>query len=69
MHVTRAQARIPGLFLREETIAPEQIGAHKAEAHLTFLRTWATERGLDPEILWLAREESIAALSEARHSS
>ncbi|MBA2617925.1 MAG: hypothetical protein H0U91_07130 [Rubrobacter sp.] len=61
--VTRAQARIPGPFLREETIAPGQIGAYKVEAHRAFLRAWATERGLDPDLVWLAREECIAALS------
>ncbi|CAA9515393.1 MAG: hypothetical protein AVDCRST_MAG12-3445 [uncultured Rubrobacteraceae bacterium] len=61
--VTRAQARIPGSFLREETIAPEQIGAHKVAAHRDFLRAWATERGLDPGLVWLARERCIAALS------
>ena len=61
--VTHVQARIPGPFLREETISPEQIGAYKVEAHRAFLRAWATERGLDPDLAWIAREECIAALS------
>ena len=51
-------------FLYEETIEPDQIGAHKAEAHRAFLRTWAIERGLDPGFVWQSREECIAALSE-----
>ena len=62
--VTRAQARIPGPFLREETIAPGQIGAYKVESHRAFLRAWATQHGLDPDLVWLAREECIVALSE-----
>ncbi|CAA9385043.1 MAG: hypothetical protein AVDCRST_MAG22-211 [uncultured Rubrobacteraceae bacterium] len=62
--VTHAQARIPGPFLREETIAPGQIGAHKVESHRAFLRAWATRHGLDPDLAWLARERCIAALSE-----
>ncbi len=69
--VTRPRARLPAPFLREETIVPEQIGAYKVEAHRDFLGNWATERGLDPALLWLAREECISALSgrDARTST
>jgi Transglutaminase-like superfamily len=51
-------------FLHEEEIGPGQIGAYKVEAHRGFVRRWAKERGLDPERVWRAREECIAALAE-----
>ncbi len=53
--MTRPRARLPAPFLREETIEPGQIGAYKLEAHRDFLENWATERGLDPALLWLVR--------------
>ncbi len=51
-------------FLREEEIEPRQIGEYKVEAHRGFVHRWAGERGLDPEEVWRAREECIAALAE-----
>lgn len=50
-------------FLHEEAIEPGQIGAYKVGAHRDFLRTWAAERGLDPDHVWRVREGCIAALS------
>ncbi len=50
-------------FLYEESIEPDQIGAYKLDLHRRFLRTWATERRLDPERVWRVREECIGALS------
>jgi hypothetical protein len=50
-------------FLHEETIDPDRIGAYKVQAHQTFLRTWATNNGIDPDEAWLAREECIATLT------
>jgi hypothetical protein len=54
----------PGGFLHEEEIEPRQIGAYKVEAHREFVRRWAGSRGLDPDSVWRAREECIAALAE-----
>ncbi len=51
-------------FLHEEEIEPGQVGEYKVEAHRGFVRRWAEERGLDPERVWRAREECIAALAE-----
>ena len=50
-------------FLHEEQIEPHQIGEYKVRAHREFVRRWAAERGLDPELVWQAREECIAALA------
>lgn len=52
-------------FLREETITPDQIGAHKVQAHWGFIQSWAAERGLDADRVWLVREQCIAALSKS----
>ena len=54
----------PEAFLHEEEIEPSQIGAYKVGAHRGFVRRWAEDRGLDPERVWHAREECIAALAE-----
>ena len=51
-------------FLHEEKIEPDQIGGYKVEAHRGFVRRWAESHGLDPERVWRAREECIAALAE-----
>jgi hypothetical protein len=51
-------------FLHEEEIEPHQIGEYKVEAHREFVRQWAAHRGPDPESVWRAREECIAALAE-----
>jgi hypothetical protein len=51
-------------FLHQEEIEPHQIGRYKVEAHQDFVRRWAERRGLDPESVWRAREECIAALAE-----
>ncbi len=51
-------------FLHEEEIETRQIGEYKVEAHREFIRQWAGRRGLDPESVWRAREECIAALAE-----
>lgn len=51
-------------FLQEEEIEPDQIGGYKVEAHRAFVGRWAESRGLDPERVWRAREECIAALAE-----
>jgi hypothetical protein len=50
-------------FLHEEQIEPHQIGEYKVRAHREFVRRWAAERVLDPELVWRAREECIAALA------
>ncbi|MDP9439079.1 MAG: hypothetical protein M3P49_10080 [Actinomycetota bacterium] len=50
-------------FLHEEEIDPYQIGEYKAGAHWGFVGRWAEERGLNPERVWRAREECIAALA------
>jgi hypothetical protein len=50
-------------FLHEEEIEPRQIGEYKVRAHRGFVRRWAAERELDPEVVWRAREECIAALT------
>jgi hypothetical protein len=50
-------------FPHEEEIEPHQIGEYKVRAHREFVRRWAAERGLDPELVWQAREECIAALA------
>lgn len=54
-----------GTFLYEETIEPAQIGSYKVERHKAFVRSWAAERGLDPEHVWFVRERCIEALSDA----
>lgn len=51
-------------FLYEEEIAPYQIGEYKMQAHRDFTRQWAARRGLDPKLVWQAREECIAALAD-----
>ncbi len=51
-------------FLHEEEIEPHQIGEYKVQAHREFVRRWAARRGPDPESVWRAREECIAALAE-----
>jgi hypothetical protein len=51
-------------FLHEEEIEPHQIGEYKVGVHRDFVRWWAGRRGLDPESVWQAREECIAALAE-----
>lgn len=60
---TEAAEPIAG-FLHEEEIKPRQIGKYKVEAHRGFVHLWAESRGLDPEQVWRAREECIAALAE-----
>ncbi len=60
---TEAAEPIAG-FLHEEEIEPRQIGAYKVEAHRGFVGRWSESRGLDPERVWRAREECIAALAE-----
>lgn len=61
--LTTADVNPVGIFLHEETIEPDGIGAYKLGRHLAFLRSWAEERGLDPDRVWRAREDCIAALS------
>ena len=51
-------------FHHEEEIEPSQIGEYKVEAHRGFVGQWAEDRGLDPERVWRAREECIAALAQ-----
>ena len=62
--LTSADVGAPKDFLREETIEPDGIGAYKVERHKAFLRRWAVERGLDPDLVWQAREDCITALSD-----
>ena len=50
-------------LLHEEEIEPHQIGGYKLGRHRNFIRRWATDRGLDAEAVWRAREECIRALS------
>jgi len=53
-------------LLHEETIAPDQIGAYKAQLHERFLVRWLArqKRGdLDLADAWRTREACIAALS------
>lgn len=64
--VTGSGANTIEEFLREEAIEPGQIGAYKLEMHRQFLRAWAVERRLDPERVWIVREECIGALSGLR---
>ena len=64
--VTGAGAATVEEFLYEESIEPDQIGAYKVHMHQQFLRAWAAERRLDPERVWLVREECIGALSGLR---
>ena len=54
-----------GDFLYEETIEPIGIGTRKVGVHRGFIRRWAAERGLDPEVVWRIREECIEALSKS----
>ncbi|MGI8860813.1 MAG: hypothetical protein ACR2HO_11800 [Rubrobacteraceae bacterium] len=61
--LTGAGERKTLAFLDEEEIEPSQIGAYKTERHREFVRDWATARGLDPEMVWRAREECIQALT------
>jgi hypothetical protein len=51
-------------FLHEEEIESRQIGEYKVRAHREFIRLWAMERGLDPELVWRVRERCIAALAD-----
>jgi hypothetical protein len=56
-------------FLREETIAPEQIGEYKVSWHRQFMRDWVAENSYQAgrrsfEDLWRIREECIAALGQ-----
>ena len=66
--VTGVEADSVKEFLYEESIEPDQIGAYKLDFHRRFLRTWATERRLDPERVWRVREECIRALSARARS-
>ncbi len=66
--VTGVEANTAKEFLYEESIEPDQIGAYKLDLHRRFLRTWATERRLDPERVWRVREECIGALSARARS-
>jgi len=66
--VTGVEADTVKEFLYEESIEPDQIGAYKLDLHRRFLRTWATERRLDPERVWRVREECIGALSARARS-
>ena len=54
-------------FLIEETIVPDQIGAHKVERHRGFLADWLRADGpgnrFTLDALWRIREDCIAALS------
>ena len=50
-------------FLYEETIEPAGIGSYKVGLHRRFVREWASERGLDFDLVWGIREECIGALS------
>ncbi|MGH7767863.1 MAG: hypothetical protein ACREQP_10445 [Candidatus Binatia bacterium] len=56
-------------FLREETIAPEQIGEYKFNWHRRFMLDWITGNSEKAgrrsfEDLWRIREECIAALGQ-----
>ena len=57
-----------GPFLREETIAPEQIGDYKVCWHQGFMRDWVGDQGRTNGIgfdeLWEIREECIRALEQ-----
>lgn len=50
-------------MLHEEPIVPDQIGAYKQAWHREQLARWCTERGLDSDFVWEAREQCILALS------
>ena len=56
-----------GHFLYEETITPEQIGAHKVALHQRFLQEWVANsdsaRAYTCAEIWQIREACIAALS------
>jgi hypothetical protein len=56
-------------FLREESIAPEQIGEQKVSRHRQFMRDWIAENSHQAgrrsfEDLWRIREECITALGQ-----
>jgi len=56
-------------FLREEPIAPEQIGEYKVNWHRQFMRDWIMGNSEKAgsrrfEDLWRIREECIAALGQ-----
>lgn len=56
-------------FLREELIAPEQIGEYKVTWHRRHLQEWASRNphatgGRSLEDLWRIREACIAALAQ-----
>jgi hypothetical protein len=59
-------------FLHEETIAPDQIGAYKAQLHERFLVRWlARQKRVDLDLAdaWRIREACIAALSAGTATS
>jgi hypothetical protein len=49
-------------LLAEEPIDPTRVILIKSQKHREFVQKWSTERGLDPERVWHAREECIEAL-------
>jgi hypothetical protein len=67
--VTRAVAAGDAVvaFLREEVIAPDQVGAYKTAIHRDYVREWLVRipelscRSLDD--IWKIREECIVAMS------
>src|SRR5579871_3387862 len=50
-------------LLMEEPVDPTLVNLIKSQRHREFVQKWSTDRGLDPDRVWLAREECIAALA------
>ena len=60
------------MFLYEELITVDQIGAYKNDLHKKFLRDWTTRtnamQGRSLEDAWRIREECIAALGAGEYA-
>lgn len=50
-------------LLMEEPIDPTLGVLTKSRRHREFVEKWSADRGLDPDRVWLAREECIEALA------
>ena len=57
-----AESPLDNIF-SEEVVAPHELLAEKAVRHRAYIRAWAKQHNLDPEVVWQAREKCIEALS------
>jgi hypothetical protein len=51
-------------LLTEEIVDPATVLSYKPQMHRAFILEWSRERGLDPALVWRAREECIEELSK-----